>query len=266
MQVKVKEWNINYEVLGKGNPIILLHGWLTNLETMRPLANSLCKNFKVYLVDVIGFGQSDIPEYPLNSNDFGDFLKELIKSLNVENPILIGHSNGGRIIINAVGRGIISAKKIVLIDSAGLKPKRTMKYYIKVGIFKTGKFILNLLPNTKKVKEFKEKLLNKVGSADYKASAPVLKETMKNILNEDLTKLLPNIKCPTLLIWGTLDKDTPISDAKKMEKLIPDCGLVEYPGATHFSYLENLNNCNLEYKDKSVIPSNTKNIPILSNL
>ena len=68
---------------------------------------------------------------------------------------------------------------------------------------------------------------------------------MKIILNEDCTNLLPNIKVPTLLIWGSLDRATPIKDAKKMEQLIPDCGLVEYPNSTHFSYLENINNCNL---------------------
>lgn len=245
MQVKVNDWNIYYETLGEGNPVILLHGWLATLETMRPIANNLSRNFKVYLVDVVGFGKSDIPEHPLNSNDFGDFLAEFMKTLNIECPILIGHSNGGRIIINAVGRGIVSCKKIILIDSAGLKPKRSTTYYLKVGFFKTGKFCLNLLPNTPKIKSFKEKLRDSVGSSDYKASAPVLKETMKIVLNEDLSELLPKISCPTLLIWGTADTATPIADGKKMEKLIPDAGLVEYQGAGHFSYLENINNCNL---------------------
>ena len=219
MQVKVKDCNIYYEAIGNGNPVILLHGWLTNMETMRPIANELCKNFKVYLVDVIGFGKSDLPEHPLKSDDFGDFLKEFIEKLEIKNPILIGHSNGGRIIINAVGRGIVSAKKVVLIDSAGIKPKRSLKYYLKVGFYKTGKFFLNLLPNTKGIKKFKEKLRNNVGSQDYKMSANVLKETLKIIVNEDLSHLLPRISVPTLLFWGSLDKDTPISDAKKMEKL-----------------------------------------------
>lgn len=244
MQIKIKNWNINYETIGEGNPVILLHGWLATLETMRPIANSLKNNFKVFLVDVVGFGKSEMPEHPLNSNDFGDFLEEFVNKLRIQNPVLIGHSNGGRIIINAVGRGLVSSKKIVLIDSSGIKPKRKLSYYIKVAIFKTGKFILNLLPNTKKIKEFKEKLRNKVGSNDYKASTTVLKETMKRILNEDLRDLLPKISVPTLLIWGTADTATPISDAKLMEKLIPDCGLVEYKGASHFSYLENIENCN----------------------
>ena len=244
MQVKIQNWNIDYEVNGEGNPIILLHGWLCDRETMRPIANSLSQNFKVYLVDIVGFGKSDLPEHPLNTNDFGDFLAEFIKQLNIKNPILIGHSNGGRMIINAVGRGIIEPRKIVLMDSAGLVPKRKLKYYVKVGIFKVGKAFLNKLPDVGSMKRFKETLMNHVGSADYKASAPVLRETMKTILNEDMSQLLPNIKVPTLLIWGTNDKDTPISDAKKMENLIPDSGLVEYKNSGHFSYLENLQNCN----------------------
>lgn len=244
MQVKVKNWNINYEVMGEGNPVILLHGWLADLETMRPIANSLCQSFKVYLVDIVGFGKSDLPENPLNTDDFGDFLAEFLNVLKIENPILIGHSNGGRTVINAVGRDLVKPRKIVLIDSAGIVPKRKPSYYVKVGIFKVGKAVLNKLPDVGTIKSFKDKLLNNVGSSDYKASAPVLRETMKRILNEDVSELLPNIKVPTLLIWGTNDTATPISDAKKMENLIPDAGLVEYRGSGHFSYLENIQNCN----------------------
>ena len=68
--------------------------------------------------------------------DFGNFLKDFMEALEIQNPILIGHSNGGRMIINAVGRGIVSARKVVLIDSAGIKPKRSLMYYCKVGFFK----------------------------------------------------------------------------------------------------------------------------------
>ena len=242
MQVKIGNSNIYYEVLGEGNPVILLHGWLTDMETMRPIANSLMQNFKVYLVDVIGFGKSDLLTKPINTDEYGDFLDGFCKELKIENPILIGHSNGGRIIINAVGRKLVEPRKIVLIDSAGLKPKRPLTYYIKVGIAKCGKAVLNILPVSK---ESKEKIRNKVGSSDYKASSEVLKETMKTILSEDQTENLKNISVPTLLIWGRYDTATPIADGRKMEKLIDNAGLVEYPNGTHFSYLENIQNCNI---------------------
>ena len=85
MQVEINNCNIYYEVIGEGKPVILLHGWLATLETMRPIANNLCKNFKVYLVDVIGFGKSDLPEHPLNTEDFGNFLKDFVDKLNIEN-------------------------------------------------------------------------------------------------------------------------------------------------------------------------------------
>ena len=140
---------------------------------------------------------------------------------------------------------MVKAKKLVLIDSAGIKPKRPVSYYAKLAVLKAGKLSLNLLPNTKGTKDFKERLRSKVGSSDYKMSAPVLKDTMKIIVNEDVKEILPNIKVPTLLIWGKLDTATPISDAKIMEKLIPNAGLVEYPYGSHFSYLENIENCKL---------------------
>ncbi|MCR5185823.1 MAG: alpha/beta hydrolase [Clostridia bacterium] len=244
MQVTINDLNINYEVMGEGEPVVLLHGWLTDLETMRPLANNLSKNFKCYLVDVVGFGKSDLPKEPMNTNGFGDFLSSFVKALNLENPILIGHSNGGRTIMNAAGRNLFPIKKIVLIDSSGIKPKRKLDYYIKISVYKIGKFFLNLLPKTKKIDAFKEKLMKNVGSSDYRNSAQVLKETLKVIVNEDQRDILPNIKAPTLLIWGGRDTATPISDAKLIESLVPDCGLVEYPYSTHFSYLENINNVN----------------------
>lgn len=243
MEVQVNGKKINYEVSGQGKPIVLLHGWLASLETMAPLARHLEKHFKVYSIDVIGFGKSELPDKPLNTNDFGDFLKELLEKLEIENPILIGHSNGGRMIINFAGRNLGKINKIVLIDSAGIIPKRKPKYYIKTYTFKVLKNIFKILPKTEMVNNLKDRILGKFGSSDYKNSPDVLKKTMSIILNEDQKYLMPNIKAPTLLIWGDKDTATPIEDGKTMEKLIPGSGLVTYEGAGHFSYLDKLSNC-----------------------
>ncbi len=236
MQVEINGYKINYEVEGQGKNVIILHGWLASLETMKPIANELKKHFKVYNVDIIGFGKSDLPKEPLNTNGFGDFLNDFITILNIENPILIGHSNGGRTIINYAGRNLGKINKIVLIDSAGIKPKRKAKYYIKVYTFKILK---KILPKNQKIRE---KILGKFGSEDYKNSPEVLRKTMSIIVNEDMKDIMPNIKAPTLLVWGENDTATPVQDAKTMEKLIPDAGLVTFENAGHFSYLDKLQN------------------------
>ncbi len=241
MELTINNKKINYEIEGEGKPLILLHGWLASLETMKPLQKHLAKWFKVYNVDIIGFGKSELPDNPMSTNEYGDFLKEFIEKLNIDNPILIGHSNGGRTIINYAGRNLGKINKIVLIDSAGIKPKRKPNYYIKVYTFKLVKNIVKFLP--KKFEKLREKALSKFGSADYKASPEVLRKTMNIILNEDQRKIMPNINVPTLMIWGDKDTATPLEDAKKMEKLISNSGIAVLEGAGHFSYLDRLNQC-----------------------
>lgn len=66
-----------------------------------------------------------------------------------------------------------------------------------------------------------------------------MRAIMSKVVNEDLCHLMPSIKAPTLLIWGENDTATPISDARKMEKLIPGAGLVSFPGCGHYSFLDN---------------------------
>ena len=92
-------------------------------------------------------------------------------------------------------------------------------------------------------KEKGETVLNKIrakkGSSDYSNSTPKMRAILSKVVNEDLKHVMPSIKCPTLLIWGEKDKATPIGDAKIMEKLIPDAGLVSFPNAGHYSFLDN---------------------------
>lgn len=242
MEVIINNKKINYEVHGEGNPVILLHGWLASLETMKPLEQHLAKKFKVYNVDIIGFGKSQLPERPMKTDDYGDFLKDFINKLGIKNPILIGHSNGGKTVINYAGRKLGPIRKIVLIDSTGIKPKRKPDYYLKIYTYKFIKKIVKILPSS--CENLREKALGKFASSDYKASPEVLRKTMNIILNEDQKSIMPNINVPTLLIWGDKDTATPLSDAKQMEKLIPNSGIAILEGAGHFSYLEKLYQCN----------------------
>ena len=79
----------------------------------------------------------------------------------------------------------------------------------------------------------------KAGSSDYASASPMMRRILSKVVNEDLSDRLPMIKAPTLLIWGENDTATPISDARKMEKLIPDAGLVAFAACGHYSFLDN---------------------------
>lgn len=100
--------------------------------------------------------------------------------------------------------------------------------------------MLPLFVGTQRGKKIVEKYRAKAGSSDYNSSTPMMRGVMSKCVNEDLRHLLPEIKCPVLLIWGDNDTTTPITDARIMEKMIPNAGLVSFPYCGHFSFLENL--------------------------
>lgn len=83
-----------------------------------------------------------------------------------------------------------------------------------------------------------EEMRRKRGSSDYNNATPLMRATLVKVVNEDLEPLIHLVQCPTLLIWGDLDTATPIADAKRMEELITDAGLVVCEGAGHFSFAE----------------------------
>ena len=78
-----------------------------------------------------------------------------------------------------------------------------------------------------------------IGSRDYKAASPIMRQTLVNVVNEDLASYARRIEEPTLLIWGENDTEAPVEGAKELEKIMIDAGLIILPG-THYAYLENL--------------------------
>lgn len=221
-----------------GKPVVLMHGYGCNVNTVRSIAAILEPGMRVINVDLPGHGQSDEPPAIWGVREYTDCIENLINTLGLENVSLIGHSFGGRIgILLSSRRDDID--KLVLVDAAGIKPKRPLKYYLKVYFYKTIKHLLPLLLGKKKGEEMLERYRGKAGSADYQQSSPVMRGVMSKCVNEDLKSVMPSIKAPTLLIWGKDDTATPLSDAKIMEKLIPDAGLVAFDHCGHYSFLDN---------------------------
>ncbi len=235
MEIEVNGINVCYNDEGGGECVLLLHGWGANKESLSPIFNIVKKNFRAVAPDMPGCGKTGEPPVPWEAADYAAFVSEFIKKTGIAPFAAIGHSNGGRVLIKM--SEAFSPQKLILIDSAGLKPHRGLSYYIKVYTYKLGKKVLSL-PGINKTGLY-ERLVKNSGSADYRSSTPVMRATMSRLLAEDLSHLLPGIKSETLLIWGGCDTATPISDGRKMEKLIKGAGLVEIKGAGHFSYLDN---------------------------
>lgn len=237
MYIIIDGLKINYIDEGKGNDVLLLHGWGGSIQTMIPIFNILKDKFRVVAVDLPGFGESDNPFTPWNSYDYAKCIYKFTEKLNLKELIIFGHSHGGRISI-ILSSEYNLARKQILIDSAGIIPKRSIIYYTKVYWFKLLKKIYLSLPSKNK----EEKLNNfykKYGSKDYRDSDGVMRQTMVRVINDDLFDLLKKIKAPTLLIWGENDEDTPVYMGKIMEENIPDSGLVVLKGAGHYSYIDN---------------------------
>jgi pimeloyl-ACP methyl ester carboxylesterase len=155
----------------------------------------------------------------------------------IESPILVGHSFGGRVSILFASRN--NTRKIILTDAAGVKPKRSLTYYRKVYTYKLLKRLAPIFLGKERAQELINQRRTKAGSSDYNNASPRMRAILSKVVNEDLCHLMPKISAPTLLFWGENDTATPLSDAKRMEKLIPDAGLVTVAGAGHYAFLEN---------------------------
>lgn len=236
-QLNINNATFNYSVEGEGLPVILMHGWGCNLTTLASIQNILTPFFKVYNVDFPGFGKSTEPDFVWGVEEYTQLMEEFIKRENINNPIMLGHSFGGRVGILYASRNEV--RKLILVDAAGIKPRRTLKYYYKVYTYKLVKHSLPILFGKAKAEELLNKYRAKAGSSDYSQASQTMRAILSKVVNEDLKYVMPSIKCPTLLIWGTEDTATPISDARKMNKLIPDSGLVEFKGVGHYSFLDN---------------------------
>ncbi|MCR4289305.1 MAG: alpha/beta hydrolase [Candidatus Scalindua sp.] len=227
-----------YHCVGEGDNVILMHGWGGSTESFKPVFDYLSKNYKVYAFDFPGFGKSDLPPAVWGKEEYGKFFMNFLKSTGIERTNIIAHSFGGRIAIWLAANYPEKVNKLILINSAGIKPRRTVKYHIKVAIAKTGKKLFALSIFGKYREHLLNNLYNLIGSKDYQQQTGIMRSILVKVVNEDLRGLLPKIIAPTLLIWGENDKDVPLSSAKIMESEIKDAGLIVFKDAGHFSYLD----------------------------
>ena len=231
MEFIYKDVSINYSYYDNDSEysLIFLHGWGQNIEMMISLAKPFIKRHNVLIIDLPGFGLSDEPKEVWDVFEYADMVHHLVKKLKMNNPILIGHSFGGKVSLCYALK--YETKKLVLLASPYKKKIKKETFKMKVFKFIKKVPLLNKLENVAK---------KYIGSTDYKNASEMMRKILVKHVNLDLTDEMKNIKCPTLLIWGTNDSAVDYSDGVELEKLISNCGLVTYEGCTHYAYLERL--------------------------
>lgn len=245
----VKEINgiaVNYIDQGEGDVVLLLHGWGANITLYQGIITTLVKTKRVIALDMPGFGKTQEPKEPWCVDDYVDFVIAFVESFGIQEFSVVVHSFGGRVFFKMNARKDLPfhINKAVLIDSAGILPKKSLKQKISLRCYKIGRAVMSTRVLHFLYPDAVEDMRRKRGSADYNSATPLMRATLVKVVNEDLEPLMSVVACPTLLIWGELDTATPISDAHRMEELIPDAGLVVCEGAGHFSFAEQASKVN----------------------
>lgn len=237
MKIKIQGLTTHYKQIGKGSPVVILHGWGGSLNSWEKVMEILSKKHMVVCLDLPGFGKSDDPKEPWDINNYISFILDFLKALKIDEFVLLGHSFGGGLGTKITAKNPRIVKKLILCDAAVVRAKKRLTLRQKV--VKTFAKIFKPLNKNRfiqsKVTPFAYKL---AGTSDYFSANDIMKETFKKISKEDLRAFTTYIKKPTLIIWGSEDKITPLEDAYTLKNMIDHAKLIIIEKTKHSPHLK----------------------------
>ncbi|MFI5259009.1 MAG: alpha/beta fold hydrolase [Candidatus Limnocylindrales bacterium] len=233
--ITVRGIPIRYASVGDGKPLLLLHGWGSSLDTFDTMTADLKRFFRITAFDFPGHGASGMPPTIWTVDDFVSLTLDLMAELRIERPAVLGHSFGGRVAIKLAAARPAGLDRLILVDAAGVPPRRTVGRVFRRAASRLANALGRRLGRPGQA--VRGAIVSRIASPDYLNAGP-LRGTFLAIVKEDLTPYLSRIASPTLLVWGDSDEDTPVADARTMEKLIPGARLLVLKNAGHFSYLD----------------------------
>ena len=216
--------NIAYLRRGEGKDLVFLHGYLSCKESFYPQIGYFSRHFRVTAPDFPGFGESDRIPDAWSVGDYADWLEGFFKEQGIVFPYVIAHSFGGRVALKCLARGLID--RAVLAGCAGIVKKRTAAYRIRVGGYRLVK---RVAPRFAEVH---------FGSREYRSLSPLMRESYKKIVNEDLREEAGRIARPVLYLYGERDKETPLSSGRILHECTAGSKLAVFKGCGHFAHLE----------------------------
>ena len=217
---------ISYIRRGEGKDLVLLHGYLSSKESFYPQINYFSQYFRVTALDFPGFGQAEPLPAAWSVSDYAAWTKAALSALGVRFPHVIAHSFGGRVAVKLLAEGN-AFDRAVLAGCAGIVPRRTPGYRARVRAYRI-------------VRKFAPRYAEKhFGSAEYRQLSPLMRESYKKIVNEDLREDAARIARPVLFINGAEDEETPLSSIRIYLSCVKGSRLFCMEGCGHFAHLEN---------------------------
>ena len=236
-KIAMQQKNMIYsKIIGSGKPLIFLHGWGNDSSFFQELSELLVADRECHLIDLPGFGNSKKPDAVWGTKDYASCIIDYLKSHNIKNADILGHSVGGRIALRIAVYFPEYLDNLILISSAGIKSRKFLFRRIKIYILKKVAKIFKFLDKLTGKDFFKNKYFSKFASRDY-LNAGDMKDIFIKIVNEDQENELKDVKARTLLIWGDKDTETPIDIGKTFSKKIKDSKLIVLKGKDHFPFL-----------------------------
>lgn len=218
----------------KQTPLVILHGWGLSGSHFNPLVGELKKfGFTVYAPDLPGFGKNKLLDHPFRLADYAKFLNEYIREHHIYQPILIGHSFGGRVSLKYNQLYPRSVRALILSGTPGFTPIPKKKLLLFIALAKIGGFLFDLPPLNLFQDSVRKWYYYVVGAREFFRAEGTMRDTFKNIVQEDLVHAMESVSVPCLLLWGELDIIVPVPIARKMKEVIARSELIVIPEKDH---------------------------------
>mgnify|MGYP000108682115 FL=1 len=211
---------------GKGQDLVLLHGYLSCKESFYWQIKYFSEFFRVTAFDFWGMGKSAPLQEPWSVGEYAAHTRALLAELGITRARLLAHSFGGRVALKLLAETPELFGRALLTGCAGIPPRRGLSYALRVRAYRAVKTF---------APRFAEK---KFGSAEYRTLSPVMRESYKKIVNEDLTPCLARIRTPVLYVFGEKDTATPPYMAEILRSGTRGAELVYMKNCTHFCFCE----------------------------
>ena len=238
-EISIKGIPIREQIIGDGPPILLVHGWGASIDLLRPLALPLSRlGYQCLLVDLPGFGASDEPGRAFTIHDYAAFCIDYLDHHKLSSVNFFGHSLGGRIGLILAADYPQRIEKMVLSNSAGIRVEPAQLKRLRLQIYHMIRNGCEFIGATAAAARLRRHYNDRYGSVDFQNASPVMRQTLIEVVNQDLLAHAARVAVPTVLIWGDADKDTPPWMGQKLEQIIPDAALIVHEGAGHYAYLD----------------------------